>query len=59
MKQNMAKQLDFFSKNFPITVLDVVILRFMMMQRLDGMTGDTIGATVEIVEVCALIGLIL
>ncbi len=39
-------------------VLVVVFLRIMMINRIGGMTGDTLGATVEIAEAVALVGLI-
>ena len=36
-----------------------VLLRWMMMRRLDGMTGDTLGAAVELTEVAVLVALAL
>ncbi|MCU7937949.1 MAG: adenosylcobinamide-GDP ribazoletransferase [gamma proteobacterium symbiont of Bathyaustriella thionipta] len=41
-----------------LVAMVVVALRMMMIQRIGGMTGDTLGATVEIVEAVALVGLI-
>ncbi|MCU7798724.1 MAG: adenosylcobinamide-GDP ribazoletransferase [gamma proteobacterium symbiont of Lucinoma myriamae] len=41
-----------------LVAIVVIALRIMMIQRIGGMTGDTLGATVEIAEVTALIGLV-
>ncbi|MCP3852081.1 MAG: adenosylcobinamide-GDP ribazoletransferase [Gammaproteobacteria bacterium] len=41
-----------------LVAVAVVFLRVMMMERIGGMTGDTVGATVEIAEAIALIGLL-
>lgn len=41
-----------------LVALIVLALRAMMVQRLGGMTGDTLGATVEIAEAVALVGLV-
>ncbi len=41
-----------------MVVVMVFILRQMMIQRLGGMTGDTLGACVEIAEAVALVGLV-
>lgn len=41
-----------------LVLVTVLALRMMMIQRLGGMTGDTLGATVEIAESAALLGLI-
>lgn len=46
----------------PIAVLMAIAmlagLRYLMMQRIAGMTGDTIGASIEIIEAVVLLGLI-
>ncbi len=42
-----------------VTLLFVWLLRLMMMKVLDGMTGDTIGATIEIIEVVVLCTLVM
>jgi adenosylcobinamide-GDP ribazoletransferase len=42
-----------------LVALVVYGLRVMMLKRINGMTGDTIGATVEISEAVALLGLVL
>ena len=41
-----------------LVALSVVALRIMMIKRIGGMTGDTLGASVEIVEAVALLGLV-
>lgn len=41
-----------------LVAIVVIALRMMMIQRIGGMTGDTLGATVEIAEAVALIGLV-
>lgn len=41
-----------------LAVIIVIALRMMMIQRIGGMTGDTLGATVEITEAVALAGLV-
>ena len=41
-----------------LAALSVFVLRIMMIKRIGGMTGDTLGATVEIAETAALIGLV-
>ena len=50
-----------FSNALPVlllTVLALLVLRMMMMSRLKGCTGDTLGATVEIIEVVSLMILV-
>ncbi len=49
-----------FGGLFSMLLVAVVVLalRAMMIQRLGGMTGDTLGATVEIAEAVALLGLV-
>lgn len=42
-----------------LVALAVIVLRIMMIKRIGGMTGDTLGATVEITEAIALLGLVL
>ncbi len=42
-----------------VTLLFVWLLRLMMMKTLDGMTGDTIGAAIEIIEVVVLCTLVM
>jgi adenosylcobinamide-GDP ribazoletransferase len=37
----------------------LLVLRYLMLRRLDGMTGDTAGASVEIIELCVLSFLVL
>lgn len=41
-----------------LVALSVVVLRIMMIKRIGGMTGDTLGASVEIAEAVALLGLV-
>jgi adenosylcobinamide-GDP ribazoletransferase len=41
-----------------LVVMSVIALRIMMIKRIGGMTGDTLGATVEIAEAVALVGLV-
>ena len=41
-----------------LVALSVVALRIMMIKRIGGMTGDTLGASVEIAEAVALLGLV-
>jgi adenosylcobinamide-GDP ribazoletransferase len=41
------------------TCLTIVLLRYLAMQRLQGVTGDVYGASVEIIETVVLISLIL
>lgn len=41
-----------------IAVLAVSALRWLMLQQIGGMTGDTMGATIELVEVCVLFGVL-
>ena len=41
-----------------LVTLAVIGLRMMMIKRIGGMTGDTLGATVEITEAVALAGLV-
>ncbi|NOQ80546.1 MAG: adenosylcobinamide-GDP ribazoletransferase, partial [Gammaproteobacteria bacterium] len=41
-----------------LVAIVVIALRMMMIQRIGGMTGDTLGATIEIAEAVALIGLV-
>jgi len=41
-----------------LVALVVIVLRSMMIKRIGGMTGDTLGATVEITEAVALLGLV-
>lgn len=41
-----------------LVAVAVMALRAMMIQRIGGMTGDTLGATVEIAEAVALVGLV-
>jgi len=41
------------------TLMGLFAMRYLMLQRLGGCTGDTIGATVEIVEVIALLALVI
>lgn len=51
-----------FTKALPVLVMVVVagfLLRRMMMSRLRGCTGDTLGATVEIIETVSLVVLVL
>jgi len=40
------------------SLLVLSALRWMMMKRIEGMTGDTIGASIEIIEVVVLLSLI-
>lgn len=50
-----------FSHALPVMIIAVLalfVLRLMMMSRLKGSTGDTIGATVEIIEMVCLIMLV-
>ena len=50
-----------FSQALPVMIIAVLalfVLRLMMMSRLNGSTGDTIGATVEIIEAVCLIMLV-
>lgn len=46
----------------PVAVISACLvlmgLRYLMLKRIDGMTGDTIGASIEIIEVVALAGLV-
>ncbi|MDX2502951.1 MAG: adenosylcobinamide-GDP ribazoletransferase [Gammaproteobacteria bacterium] len=41
-----------------LVAITVIVLRAMMIKRIGGMTGDTLGATVEITEAVALLGLV-
>lgn len=41
-----------------LVALSVIMMRTMMIKRIGGMTGDTLGATVEISEAVALLGLV-
>lgn len=40
-----------------ITLLGLMLLRWLMMRRLGGMTGDTAGATIELLELAVLAGM--
>ncbi len=53
-----AEMVKNFSTGGAAIAVAVVFLRVMMMERIGGMTGDTVGATVEIAEAIALIGLL-
>jgi adenosylcobinamide-GDP ribazoletransferase len=41
-----------------VTLLVLYALRWLMMKRINGMTGDTVGASIEIIEVVVLLSLI-
>jgi adenosylcobinamide-GDP ribazoletransferase len=41
------------------TILTFLVLRFMMMQRIHGMTGDTAGALIEMTETSVLLAAVL
>jgi adenosylcobinamide-GDP ribazoletransferase len=44
--------------SFCLLAISVFLLRLMMIKRIGGMTGDTLGATIEIAEAVALLGLV-
>jgi len=41
-----------------LVVITIIALRILMIQRIGGMTGDTMGASIEIAEAVALVGLV-